>query len=54
MAAVCEFFVRFASLIVWKLSCFDRVIFKGHLSFSRVGRFEAWVEACSTSGGWII
>ena len=44
MAAVCEFFVRFASLIVWKLSCFDRVIFKGHLSISCVSRFEAWVD----------
>ena len=42
MAAVCDFFVRFASLIVWKLSCFDRVIFRGHLSISRVSRFEAW------------
>ncbi len=44
MAAVCNFLVRFASLIAWKLSCFDRVIFKGHLSISRVGRFEAWVD----------
>jgi hypothetical protein len=44
VAAVCNFLVRFASLIVWKLSCFDRVIFKGHLSISRVGRFEAWVD----------
>ena len=44
MAAVCEFLVRFASLIVWKLSCFDRVIFRGHLSISRVSRFEPWVD----------
>jgi len=36
--------VSFASLIVWKLSCFDRVIFRGHLSISRVSRFEAWVD----------
>ena len=44
MAAVCEFLVWCASLIVWKLSCFDRVIFRAHLSISRVRRFEAWVD----------
>ena len=44
MATVCGFLVSFASLIVWKLSCFDRVIFRGHLSISRVSRFEAWVD----------
>lgn len=44
MATVCGFLVSFASLMVWKLSCFDRVIFRGHLSISRVSRFEAWVD----------
>lgn len=44
MSTVCEFFVRFSSLILWKLSCFDRVIFKGYLSISRVSRFEGWID----------
>ena len=44
VSSVCQFFVRFASLIVWKLSCFDRVIFKGYLDISRVTPFEGWVD----------
>lgn len=44
MRTVCEFLVRFASVILWKLSCFDRVIFKGYLPISRVGRFEGWID----------
>lgn len=44
MTSVCGFFVQFASLIVCRLSCFDRVIFKGYLSLSRVDRFEGWVD----------
>ncbi len=44
MSSVCQFMLRFASLILWKLSCFDRVIFKGYLSICRVDRFEGWVD----------
>ena len=44
MKTVCSFFVKFASLISWKLSCFDRVIFKGHLPISRPFAFENFVD----------
>ena len=44
MNIVCSFFTKFASLIVWSLSCFDRVIFKGHLPISYAARFEAFVD----------
>ena len=44
MKTVCSFFTKFASLISWTLSCFDRVIFKGHLSISRVSEFERFVD----------
>ena len=44
MNTVCFFVVKFASLIAWTLSCFDRVIFKGHLSISRVSEFERFVD----------
>ena len=44
MKTVCSFFVKFASVISWILSCFDRVIFKGHLSISRVSEFERFVD----------
>ena len=33
MKTVCSFVAKFASLIAWNLSCFDRVIFKGYLPF---------------------
>lgn len=41
---VCTFFVKFASLISWVLSCFDRVIFKGHLPISRPYELENFVD----------
>lgn len=44
MKPVCSFLTRFASLISWSLSCFDRVIFKGHLPISYVGKFQAFVD----------
>ena len=44
MKTVCLFLAKFASLISWKLSCFDRVIFKGHLPFSYAAKFEAFVD----------
>jgi hypothetical protein len=44
MKTVCSFFVKFASVISWVLSCFDRVLFKGHLPISRVKEFERFVD----------
>lgn len=44
MKSVCSFFAKFASLISWVLSCFDRVIFKGHLPISRASQFERFVD----------
>ena len=44
MKTVCSFVTKFASLISWSLSCFDRVIFKGHLPFSYVAQFENFVD----------
>jgi hypothetical protein len=44
MKPVCSFVAKFASLISWALSCFDRVIFKGHLPISRPGEFEKFVD----------
>jgi hypothetical protein len=44
MKTVCSFAAKFASLISWSLSCFDRVIFKGHLPFSYAAKFEAFVD----------
>ena len=44
MKTVCSFFAKFASLISWVLSCFDRVIFKGHLPISRPVEFERFVD----------
>jgi hypothetical protein len=44
MKIVCSFFAKFASVISWILSCFDRVIFKGHLSISRASEFERFVD----------
>src|SRR5438552_615162 len=44
MKTVCSFFVKFARLISWTLSCFDRVIFKGHLPISRASEFERFVD----------
>jgi len=44
MKTVCSFVTKFASLISWVLSCFDRVIFKGHLPISRPDQFERFVD----------
>lgn len=44
MKPVCCFCVKFASLIAWVLSCFDRVIFRGHLPISLSSEFEKFVD----------
>ena len=44
MKPVCRFLQKFASLIVCVLSCFDRVLFKGHLSLSRATELEKFVD----------
>jgi hypothetical protein len=44
MPSVCSFVTKFSSLIVGSLSCFDRVIFKGHLPISRTNEFEKFVD----------
>ena len=44
MKPVCSFCIKFATLISWVLSCFDRVLFKGHLSICRVDQFEGFVD----------
>lgn len=44
MKTVCSFLVKFASVISWALSCFDRVIFKGHLPISRPYELENFVD----------
>lgn len=44
MPLVCAFVTKFASLISAVFSCFDRVIFRGHLPFSRSEKFEQFVD----------
>lgn len=44
MMTVCSFVAKFASLISWVLSCFDRVIIKGHLPISRDYELENFVD----------
>ena len=44
MKTVCTFLIKFSSIISWVLSCFDRVIFKGHLPISRASEFERFVD----------
>jgi hypothetical protein len=44
MKTVCRFVLKFASLIACVLSCFDRVIFKGHLSLSRASEVEKFID----------
>jgi hypothetical protein len=41
---VSPFVAKFSSLISWILSCFDRVIFKGHLPISRADEFERFID----------
>jgi hypothetical protein len=45
MKTICTFRVKFSSIISWVLSCFDRVIFKGHLQISRLAEFERFVDS---------
>jgi hypothetical protein len=40
----CCFFDKFGGLITWVLSCFDRVIFRGHLPFYRAEKFQGFVD----------
>ena len=44
MSSVWSFLVKFASRIVWKLDCFDRVIFKGHLAMASPKELERFVD----------
>ena len=44
MKTVSRFVQKFTSLIACVLSCFDRVIFKGHLSLSRVKEVEKFID----------
>ena len=38
------FLVKFSSLIVCTLHCFDRVIFKGHLAMASAAELERFVD----------
>jgi hypothetical protein len=44
MKIVSRFAAKFSSLISWVLSCFDRVLFKGHLPISRPSQFARFVD----------
>jgi hypothetical protein len=44
MSTVWRFVVKFASLIVCTLHCFDRVIFKGHLAMAAPSELERFVD----------
>lgn len=44
MKTVCSFFTKFASLIAAVFSCFDRVIFRGHLPINRASELEKFVD----------
>lgn len=44
MKTLCSFLTKFASVICWSLSCFDRVLFKGHLPISRPFQMENFVD----------
>src|ERR1700722_8355892 len=44
MKSVCSFVGKFASLISWSLSCFDRVIFRGHLPINRAEELHKFVD----------
>ncbi|MGQ0602702.1 MAG: hypothetical protein ACT4QE_13540 [Anaerolineales bacterium] len=46
MKTVSSFLKKFASIISWVLSCFDRVRFKGHLPIARPAHYE-WFVDCS-------
>ncbi len=44
MTTVWRFLVKFASLIVCTLHCFDRVLFKGHLALAAPHELERFVD----------
>jgi hypothetical protein len=44
MSTVCRFAAKFASIIVFTLHCFDRVIFKGHLAMAAPKELERFVD----------
>ena len=44
MKTLSSFVAKFARVISWVLSCFDRVLFKGHLPISRLYEFEFFVD----------
>jgi hypothetical protein len=44
MTTVWRFLVKFASLIVATLPCFDRVLFKGHLALAAPRQLEYFVD----------
>jgi hypothetical protein len=44
MSSVWSFLVKFSSLIVCVLHCFDRVIFKGHLAMASPAELERFVD----------
>ena len=44
MKTVSSFSAKFASLITWFLSCFDRVLIKGYLPINRIDQFEWFVD----------
>jgi hypothetical protein len=51
MSTVWPFLVKFASLIVCTLHCFDRVIFKGHLALSAPCELEYFVDRILKGAG---
>jgi hypothetical protein len=44
MKTLCSFLVKFASVVSWSLSCFDQVLFKGHLPISRPFQMENLID----------
>jgi len=44
MNTVWPFLVKFASLVVCRLRCFDRVLFKGHLALAAPHELERFVD----------
>ena len=44
MKTLSRFITKFTSLIVAVLSCFDRVIFKGHLALAAACELESFVD----------
>ena len=44
MKTVCRFLAKFANLILCTLHCFDRVLFKGHLSLAAPRELQYFVD----------